>query len=378
MSDIRKSVLVITFRDPDCHCGGIEDYVKVLYERLSERGWEVYSLFSIDNSDSIRTNNKLKKYGIRLICPNKRLLIPLRKVEFFLKCSLFIYKNHTKFTIIHSNGDNSFFPFINRKLKRIHSFPGFSIQKVKGDSEIGQWKSILMMFYIVPSALIELIGLLTSNLSVVDNGLLYKRFLNFRSKGLIEIHNAIDTSTFYPIMSSHEKVELKKNLGLDLEKNYAIWVGTDPRLYRLKESLEAILAVAKYDLLVVGVTKLINTERVERVRYLGLIDHSQLADYYKASDIMIHLSNVIGIDLSVLSALAIGIPVIVDNNNYSLYMPNEFVYSADGKDQLISILSKAAESFSHENHLVPISHLDSSFTPDFMVNEYERILRKHL
>jgi glycosyltransferase involved in cell wall biosynthesis len=372
MSDSRKSILVITFYDPDCHCGGVEDYIKILYENLSDRGWEVYSLFSIDNKSSIRGNNKLKKYGIQLICPRKKLLNPFRKIEFFLKCSLFVYKNHRRFAIIHSNGDNSFFPFINRKIKRIHWFPGFSIQKVK-KSQLGLWKSFLMMLYVAPSTLIELIGLLTSSLSVVDNELLYKWSLRFRRKGLLMIHDAIDTATFHPIKSSLEKVELKKILGLDLEKNYAIWVGTDPSLYRLQETIEAVLAVKNYDLLVVGVNRLINSERI---RYLGLIDHSKLADYYKASDIMIHLSRVAGIDLSVLSALASGIPVIVDSLNYSLYKSNEFVYSADDKDQLISILMETSKTFSHYHFIIPLSHLDISFTPDFMVNEYENVLKQ--
>lgn len=370
MNNFKKSILVISFRDPDCHCGGVEDYVKVLYEGLSERGWDVYSIFSIEKSDHILPNNKIKKYGIPVIIPSNKYLIPMRKIEFFLKASLFVFKNRRRFKIVHSNGDNSFFPFICRTLIKIHSFPGFSLQKVNRNSKFSFWKAISMMFYVTPSVFIELIGLLTSNLAVVDNNLSYERFLNFRNGGLVQIYNAIDTSTFYPILNPLEKGELKKKLGLDPGKHYAIWVGTDPRLYRLAEAIESVQAVKYYDLLVVGVA---NSVPIERVKHLGLIDHSKLADFYKASDVMIHLSNVIGIDLSVLSALASGIPAIVDSINYPLYMPNEFVYSASTKDQIISILQKITTCNLQENVKTSLGYLNEAFTPDFMITKYEKL-----
>ena len=228
-----------------------------------------------------------------------------------------------------------------------------------------------MMFYVSPSVFIELIGLWTSDSAVVDNNLSYKRFLNFRDRGLIQIYNAIDTSTFHPILNPMENGELKKKLGLDPAKHYAIWVGTDPRLYRLAEAIESVQAVKYYDLLVVGVT---NSVLIERVKYLGLLDHSKLADFYRASDVMIHLSNVIGIDLSVLSALASGIPTIVDNINHPLYMPNEFVYSACTKDQIISILQKITTCNVQENVKTSLGYLNEAFTPDFMITKYEKLL----
>jgi len=370
MNNNKKSILVISFKDPDCHCGGVEDYVKVLYEGLSERGWDVYSIFSIEKSGHILPNKKLKKYGIPLIIPNNKYLVPMRKIEFFLKASLFIFKNHKKFRIIHSNGDNSYFPFIHSKLIKIHSFPGFSIQKVNKNSKFSFWKAISMMFYVTPSVFIELIGLLTSNFAVVDNDLLYKRFINFRNNGLVQIYNAIDISTFHPITSPLEKNELKKKLGLDSAKHYAIWVGTDPRLYRLTEAIESVQAIKYFDLLVVGMT---NSVPIERVKYLGLLDHSTLADFYKASDVIIHLSNVVGIDLSVLSALASGIPAIVDNINYPLYMPNGFVYSACRKDQIISILQKIIACHLQADVKANLGYLNEAFTPDFMITKYEKL-----
>ena len=88
-----------------------------------------------------------------------------------------------------------------------------------------------------------------------------------------------------------------------------------------------------------------------------------------------HLSNMVGIDLSVLSALATGIPAIVDNINHSLYMPNEFVYSADSKYQIISILQKINARYSQTDPNTTLSYLNEAFTPDFMVDNYEKIFR---
>ena len=375
MSKNGKPILVITFNDPDCHCGGVEDYIKTLYEGLSERNWEVYCLFSVDSSSSISYSDKLKKIGIPLKIPKKKYLVPLRKLEFYLKCSLYIYNNREKFSVVHSNGDNSFLSVFGNNFVKVHTFPGFSVQKANKNSNQNFFNKILTMLYITPSTLIELTGLITAKVAIVDNELLYRRFLNFRNRELILIHNAIDTSCFHPITSSEDKMELRKYFGLSESKNYVIWVGTDPRIYRLAETIDAVLSEKNYDLLVVGVTSF---KPDERIKYLGLVDHPRLAEYYKVSDVLVHLSQVVGLDLSVLSALATGIPVIVDQINASLYMPNEFVYSADGRKQLASLLKIIKRDQSQSDTTFRQSHLDSTFTPDSMIDQYEKLFKRLL
>jgi glycosyltransferase involved in cell wall biosynthesis len=150
----------------------------------------------------------------------------------------------------------------------------------------------------------------------------------------------VDTDIFYPADKSKE--EIKKNLlisnkQLSLTKKWIIFAG---RLQEVKAPLRLIETFFEYhktdkdsSLLIAGEGNLRKkTENYTRelgiknsVYFLGIKNQLELAEYYKAADVMLLVSNFEGMPMSVLEALGCGIPVVsTDVGEVSRVVKNGF------------------------------------------------------
>ena len=135
----------------------------------------------------------------------------------------------------------------------------------------------------------------------------------------------VDKDLFYPINKSREKIKqnlIKIDKQLSLSRKWVLFVG---RLQKQKAPLRLIQTFAEYlkidkdiDLLIIGegnleqnIKKYVRKSGLERsVHFIGLKSQVELAEYYRAADVMLLTSNFEGMPICVLEALGSGLPVV--------------------------------------------------------------------
>ena len=141
------------------------------------------------------------------------------------------------------------------------------------------------------------------------------------------IHNGVDTSVFNP---SFPMIDARKKLGLPLNKKIILWNSRISPVKRLEVLIRAIPRIIREDenvlFLIRGRT--VNTEYLSfikrLIKKLAVEKHIRwslgwtpnvhlMLAYYRASDVYVHTSIAEGFSLTLLEAMASGIPVIGNN-----------------------------------------------------------------
>ena len=129
-------ILEIAYKDPECHCGGVEDFVLNLIVRLSGAGHEVTCLYSQETHRTTSGANYRKVNIIKRQKPRGGIPSFFYKVAFNVGAMIYALKHRDDFDAIHINGDNGVFiaPFLGRK--SVATFFGLPILRVR-DTFIG-------------------------------------------------------------------------------------------------------------------------------------------------------------------------------------------------------------------------------------------------
>lgn len=126
---------------------------------------------------------------------------------------------------------------------------------------------------------------------------------------LFALPNGVDAETFVPVSRS-EKMDLRKKLGLSLDKKIALFVGR----FVPKKGFDKLIA-AKSDSYQIAFAGGENPgEDDERIIFLGKISQMELVEVYQAADIFILPSESEGFPLSVQEAMASSLPIITTND----------------------------------------------------------------
>jgi glycosyltransferase involved in cell wall biosynthesis len=138
--------------------------------------------------------------------------------------------------------------------------------------------------------------------------------------------NGVDTEFFHPV-SLPEKMILRREFGLDLDKKIILFVGR----FVPKKGLDKVLAVGSEEYQIVCAGGDIPKEGVDNIKFLGKLGQKTLARAYQAADIFLLPSESEGFPLSIQEAMASGLAIIATNDpGYEQYgFDKELIYFLD-------------------------------------------------
>jgi glycosyltransferase involved in cell wall biosynthesis len=148
-------------------------------------------------------------------------------------------------------------------------------------------------------------------------------WVNHLDKSLF-FENCVDTSLFKPIKNLVEKEKIRKKYKLPLNKKVIIFVG---RLFE-KKGFQKLFEARSKDYFILFVGNGIVPEHMKKdkdVKFLSAKPQKDLARLYQCSDIFCLPSINEGFPLTILEAMASGLPVITSNNpGYDDYLDKNF------------------------------------------------------
>lgn len=367
-------ILEVSYKDPESHSGGVEDFVLNLMNKLSEAGHAVTCLYSQESFKG-DLNSKFMKLGIfNIRKPNNAILSLLHKILYNFAVLLYAIENHKRFDVIHVNGDNGVFLPIFFSKKTVSTFFGLPFLRVR--NTIGNHFSIENYLRIVLakiSTLLHAPSLLLSKIVVAENPIIYKVLKFLRKEVNVKlVYNAVDTEAFKPA-SSLEKEVLRKELGIVDNRLHAIWIGNDAMGYGLDIAVSIADKFEQGILLVVIGAK--SGQMHSNVREVGRVGHELLAKYIRASDFMLFPQRYPGISLSMVSCMLSGLKVVAFSKHISEFFSGLNVLFADNKSQMEKIVSQLIKNpkFLVVNEFDPVL---KRFSPDYCATEYIELYRR--
>ena len=280
--------------------GGLENVVNELTNFLAYKKENV-TIFGRDNRDYEQITPFGKTVGIRpyVILP-KILRFPMyRKYVYSLKVWRKINR-YGPFDIIHGHGDNCFFPSLFRSEKPfLMTFHGtlsrsFSINKLR---------SIPIVFTEITAA--RRCDLMVAVSNKVRNELI--TFYGVNPNRIKVIYNGVNIDKFVVI----DKHRARQQLGLPLNRRYALWVGRDPLRKGLSTARKVIDGIPDFHLLVVG----IEGESSGNTVFLGSLSENQLIYAYNAADFLLFPTMYEGFPVAPMEAMSCGLPIIVSKES---------------------------------------------------------------
>ena len=307
--------LEITFTDPELP-GGVERFALQLGQFLSNQSIDVTYLFSGDKN-VVSNKNNMKKIMIK--CNTK--LFP--KILFNLKVYFYVKKHKSEYDIIHINGDNGDLITRIKGIKTLMTVHGSALKdglSVKSDKSIRLAKKLYTIMWGCISHIFEIYGMKRAGVIATTS----PRFIDFIK--IYRINNdinviplGVDTDFFKP----GEKKKIRKELSLDNNALYGIWVGLNAERKRLNFAID-LIEKTNLNLICIGNTNIDRTTST-RIKLLGNLDDHELLKYYQASDFLLFPSVYEGFGLVILEAMAcssvpiigmdIKIPILSDRQN---------------------------------------------------------------
>lgn len=312
-------ILEVSYKDPECHCGGVEDFILNLIVNMSSMGHQITCLYSQDSYP----NTSGADYRKVNILPKKKPVGPilslLYKITYNVGVLLYVIKNRKQIDGIHINGDNGVLlaPFFGRE--SVATFFGLPILRVRDTfSDSKSLKKYPLLLLSVIYTLLHFSSLLYSRVVVADNPQILGILRRFRKPDEVKlVYNSVDTKSFKQI-KTEDKLLLRKELKLDPAGIYAIWIGNDAKGYGQDVAFSiALKHKDKLRLISVGAHSNIESGNIIQ---LGRIDHKTLSKYFGASDFMIFPQRYPGISLSMVSAMVSGLKVVT----FSKYLKDFF------------------------------------------------------
>ncbi|MFP4051632.1 MAG: glycosyltransferase family 4 protein [Thermoplasmata archaeon] len=156
------------------------------------------------------------------------------------------------------------------------------------------------------------------------------------------IPQPIDTERFSPA-SKEEKDSLRNELDLPLNKRIALYVGrlNDEKGLPILEKAIARLKEKNILFCLVGSGECgprLENKYPSLVRFEGFVEQNHIHTYYKAADLLVHPSPLEGVPNTLLEAMAVEIPVIAREADYSRELnvptfkdPDELIDMLEGK-----------------------------------------------
>ena len=337
-------ILYVCFGNPLTEIGGVERYLYTLIVSLRNTFSDQITIFvafpifldEYEYEPDI-DNPLFVPIRIRIPIPKKNLFLPLSKLIFSIYLANYVRKNKNSYDILHVHGDNGTLAFKYFNGKKFFSLHGNSVAYYETIKEkLPPFKRTLLFIATTISGGIETFGVTHSDVSFSDQQNVIEYFKSkTQMRTFVLLPNFVDTTLFTP---PKDRREVKRKLGLDPEKHYALWIGTVPLRKRLDLAVRTINESDNFTLVVVG-PKIYFGEKIVN---FGLVkDQKLLADIYRASDVILFTSSHEGQSIALLESIATGcVPIIRKSLSIPGFADGYNCFLADDDNSFISVISK--------------------------------------
>lgn len=295
---------MITMNNPSFE-GGVESVIKNLCTYLSNKGHKVTIICRDRNSYVMNTD-----YG-KIISLSKKYSM-YNDLLYNLHAAFFI--NRGNFDVIHAHGPCGFGESFLHRFRNRTTFCMTFHGTYAGLTKQVPMRLIGKMYSQIPTFL-ELVGAKGCDVCFACSRNVKTELIKYYGVSpnkIRVINNGVDTNKFRLM----NKLECRRKLGLSENTIYALWVGRDKIRKGLDISIESIkrtenVVKQMIQLIVVGS----GVKSDKNTLGMGKVDDSLLPLIYNASDFLIFPSRYEGNPVTVLEALACGLPVIVSKNS---------------------------------------------------------------
>jgi len=347
---MKSRILYVTFGNPLTEIGGIERYLLTLIKNLKKElnnDIEIsvaYPVFLNDRNNTVKDESLFTPVELLLPLPRPKKLIPFAKFLFNIYLVLFIIRHNKDYDILHVHGDNGTFALRHFRGKRIFSLHGNSknyYKMIKG--QLRGIRSLMLFYALLFSGFLEKVGVLSADLVFSDQVEVINYFkATVKNNNIVYMPNIVDTEFFKP---SENRRAVRKNLGIEEDKLYAVWVGTNPLRKRLDLAVKSIAESKYFNLLVVGPKEY----SLDRIINFGFIKNNELLlEIYRASEVILITSSHEGQSIAMLEAMSAGcVPIIRRYLSVPGFVDGENCILADSDDSFPKILANIENKISN-------------------------------
>ena len=338
---MEKRILYVTYGNPLTEIGGIESYLLTLIKNLkaklnnSIKISVAYPVFLNNQNNTVKDERLFTPVELFLPLPKSNKLLPFAKFLFNLYLVFFIIRHNKEYDILHVHGDNGTFALRYFKGKKIFSLHGnsrryYSVIK----DQLKGIRSLTLFLATLFSGFVEKIGVLSADLIFSDQVEVISYFTAFiKHNNIVYLPNFVDTKFFNP---AENRINIRKKLGIDENKLYAVWVGTTILRKRLDLAVKSVTESKNFNLLVIGPKEYSH----KKILNFGFIKKKELLlEIYRASEVILITSIHEGQSIAMLEAMSVGcVPII---RRYLLvpgFVDGENCFLADSDDSFRQIL----------------------------------------
>lgn len=301
-----KILIVSSYYPP--HLGGLEIVAFNHAKYLAARGNEVTVLTSSVTSDEISciTNgvNVIRVKALNLFENRWGVPYPIFSFKIFPIANQAVKEAD----VIHVHDAFYLSSFIALMFARWHKKPAVLMQHVEMIKHPNKFVvAVQAMVYASTGAFVfkQSSKIITLN-DRVDMFLLNRGISRLK---LVALPNGVDAEAFVPV-SHAKKIDLRKKLGLSLEKKIVLFVGR----FVPKKGFDKLLGAKSNEYQLVFAGGKAKEMSDEKVIFLGIMSQKELVEVYQAADIFVLPSESEGFPLSVQEAMATGLPIITTND----------------------------------------------------------------
>lgn len=167
-------------------------------------------------------------------------------------------------------------------------------------------------------------------------------------QNIFQLPQPINTRKFYPSSGHGEEIEIRQKLGITEDATVILsvgrldWIKGADRLVRVIERV--VTGDTSVQFVIVGTgayLERLKEYRTDSVKVCGEIDHSNIPLYYRASDLLLHLSRSEGLPNVILEAIASEVPVVATpTGEIPRYIDSTF----DSIDSIVDYINAGAWS----------------------------------
>ncbi|MFC2163292.1 glycosyltransferase family 4 protein, partial [Candidatus Altiarchaeota archaeon] len=229
-------------------------------------------------------------------------------------------KRVDEFDVVHSNSGMGFM-LAGRKIETVHHTIRSEKEFVSSQKELSPMGRLNSIFYYDVRDWLEERSFNTSKgfvtVSNATKDSLVQDYGIDASKIQVT-HNGVDVERFKP----RDKLDARERLGLPADKKILLFVGRLEERKNLGNLIRAMNSLGECMLVLCGtgpmgdrLKSLANSLGISNVSFPGFIPERDLPYYYDASDLLVHPADVEGFCLTLVEALASGLPVLAQRKS---------------------------------------------------------------
>lgn len=317
---MKKIFMVI----PTLGDGGGERLVVDLSIKLQNKGYNVYLVSLYDKINSINTEKAVAN-NLNIIYLKKKLGLDI-SLFFKVRKILRLYKPD----IIHTHLDAMlyFLPFYNKKIRKFHTVHSIAQKEASGLQKI---------IRIIAFKIKKVIPVAISNSIAKTVAYYYK--INLTE--IPVVYNGIDTSKYYRFCKQDKQLFTLINVGTLYEVKNQMYLIDAFAMFNKKHTNSQLFILGDGPLKDQLQNKIESLQLVNKVHLVGKV--TNVWDYLAKSDVFVVTSKYEGLPLSMLEAMASGLPIISSNvggiEDVLKDNINGFLYDLNNIDILVDYIS---------------------------------------